>query len=78
LTPKLAGSLLDKKANVEVTFDEIAGAYSEEEDPRSTFGPTKRGQSDYKARVYMAHDAFSHMHWVNKVQWCDVAILDVP
>jgi hypothetical protein len=31
---ELAGPLLDKKDHVELTFDEIAGAYPEEEDPR--------------------------------------------
>jgi hypothetical protein len=36
---ELAGSQLVDKAAVELTFDEIARAYSEEEDPRSVFGP---------------------------------------
>ena len=60
---ELAGSQNVNKASVELTFDEIAGAYSEEGDPRSVFGPTKHDQSDYRARVYVTHEAFSHMPW---------------
>jgi hypothetical protein len=74
---ELAGPQLMNKASVEVTFDEIAGAYSEEEDPRSVFGPTKHGQSDHKARVYVTHEGFSDMPWPIRMHWCNVAILDI-
>jgi hypothetical protein len=43
---ELARPQLVNKASVKLTFDRIAGAYSEEEDLRSVFGPTKRGQSE--------------------------------
>jgi hypothetical protein len=56
---EMAGLMPVKKSYVELLFDDIAGAYSEEEDPRSLFGPTKRSQSDYKSRVYVTHDAYS-------------------
>ena len=54
----MAGSELIEKATVEMTYDEIAGAYSEEEDPPSVFGSTKRSQSDYKSRITVTHDAY--------------------
>jgi hypothetical protein len=55
----------------------LQGAYSEEEDPRSVFRPTKRCQSDYKARVYVTHEGFSHMPWTIRMHWRSVAVLDV-
>jgi hypothetical protein len=67
------------KLAVQLTFDEIAGAYFEEEDPRSGFGPVRWIKSDYKTRVIVtqALDAFSHMPWDERMRWCDVADLDV-
>jgi hypothetical protein len=76
----MAGSELIEKATVEMTYDEIAGAYSEEEDPPSVFGSTKRSQSDYKSRITVTHasdsGAYSHMHWETRMRWLDVAVLD--
>jgi hypothetical protein len=39
---EMAGSPPVKEDNVELTFDEIAGAYSEEEVSRAVFGPCQR------------------------------------
>jgi hypothetical protein len=37
---KMAGQSSIKEPNVELTFDEIAGSYSKEDDPRAVFGPS--------------------------------------
>jgi hypothetical protein len=74
---ELAVSQNVNKAPVELTFDEIAGAYSEEEDPRSVFRPMKHDQSDYRARVYVTHEAFSHMQWPIRMNWRTVATMDI-
>jgi hypothetical protein len=56
-----------KKAKVELTFDEIAGAYSEEEDPRAVFGPSNGSHSEGKARIYMTLNGYYHMHWETRM-----------
>jgi hypothetical protein len=73
----MAGASNEENDSIELMFDEIAGTYSKEEDQQSVFGPTKHGQSDYKARVYVTHEGFSHMHWTNRMHWRDVVVLDV-
>jgi hypothetical protein len=68
LPPQLA-----KKAIVELTFDEIAGVYSEEEDPRAVFGSLMGSQSNVKARIYVTQDGYDHMHWETRMRWLYVA-----
>jgi hypothetical protein len=48
-----------------------AGAWemSEEDDPRTVFGSSNGSIPSDRARIFVTHDGWNHMHWVDRMHW---------
>jgi hypothetical protein len=76
---KMAGPSSIEKHDIEMTFDEIAGSYSGEDDPRVVFGPSKGSVPDgtVRLRIFVTRDGYDRMHWDTRMRWRDLVSITV-